>query len=89
LSRFSWDDEKRLKNLAKHGLDFADVPLMDWASATILEDVRANYGERRYWAFATWDARLHLVAFALRGEKIRVISFRRASRKEVGRYGKP
>ena len=84
---FSWVEAKRLKNLAKHGLDFADVPLINWVSATILEDLRADYGERRYWAFATWNARLHLVAFALRGERIRVISFRRASRKEVGRYG--
>jgi uncharacterized protein len=86
---FAWDEKKRTKNLAKHGLDFADVPLMDWAGATILEDVRADYGERRYWAFAHWNARLHLVAFALRGDKVRIISFRRASRKEVLRYGKP
>ncbi len=86
---FVWDDEKRRRNLAKHGLDFTDVARIDWESATILEDIRANYGELRYWAFATWNARLHLVAFALRGEKVRIISFRRASRKEVRRYGKP
>ena len=86
---FSWDEAKRLKNLAKHGLDFADVPLMDWTTATILEDVRADYGERRFWAFATWDGRLRLVAFAFRGEKVRIISFRRASQKEARRYGKP
>lgn len=85
---FSWDEQKRLKNLAKHGLDFADVPWMDWENATILEDDRTDYGERRYLAFAAWNARLHLVAFTLRGESIRVISFRRASRKEVRRYGK-
>ena len=86
---YIWDEEKRRKNFVKHGLDFADVVLMDWPTATILEDARADYGERRYWAFAMWNTRLHLVAFAVRGEKVRVISFRRASRKEVRRYGKP
>jgi uncharacterized DUF497 family protein len=85
---FDWSEDKRRKNLAKHGLDFADVAHLDWATATILEDVRSNYGELRYWAFGFLDTRLHLVAFTLRGEKVRIISFRKASRKEVLRYGK-
>jgi uncharacterized DUF497 family protein len=86
---FTWDEKKRQKNIAKHGLDFADIAFMDWAAATILDDARTDYGERRYWAFMTWNARLHLVAFAVRGEAVRVISFRRANRKEVRRYGTP
>ena len=86
---FAWDEDKRLSNLAKHGLDFANVAFLDWEGATVLEDTRIAYAEPRYWAFARWNDRLHMVAFALRGRKIRIISFRRASRKEVMRYGKP
>lgn len=33
-----WDKAKRLVNLAKHGLDFRDVPFMDWGHALIIPD---------------------------------------------------
>lgn len=85
---FDWSEDKRRRNLDKHGLDFALVPFIDWDSATILEDRRADYGEARYWAFGMMEQRLHLVAFTVRNDKIRVISFRKASRKEAQRYGK-
>jgi uncharacterized DUF497 family protein len=89
---FDWSEDKRRRNVAKHGLDFADVAALEWETATILEDQRTDYGEPRYWAFAMWKGRLHLVAFTLRGtarnRKVRIISFRRASRKEVVRHGK-
>jgi len=85
---FDWSEDKRRKNLAKHGLDFADVALVDWPTATMLEDRRADYGEPRYWAFGLLNGRLHLVAFTVRGAKIRIISFRKANRREAERYGK-
>jgi uncharacterized DUF497 family protein len=53
-----------------------------------IEDTRFPYPEPRYWAFALWKHRLHLVAFRRRGPKVRIISFRKANRKEVERYGK-
>ena len=84
---FEWDPAKRLTNFAKHGLDFADVPHMDWDEVTILKDRRFTYGERRYWAFGMFEGRLHMVAFTRQANVIRVISFRRASRKERMRYG--
>ena len=85
---FDWSEDKRRKNLAKHGLDFARVPFLEWETATVLEDRRSDYGEPRYWAFGLLSGRMHLVAFTVRGNKIRVISFRKASRKEIQRYGK-
>jgi uncharacterized DUF497 family protein len=83
-----WSEDKRRKNLAKHGLDFADVASIDWPTAIIVEDIRTNYGESRYWAYGFLNGRLHLVAFTRRGNKIRIISFRKANRREVERYGK-
>ncbi|TAK98715.1 MAG: BrnT family toxin [Rhodospirillaceae bacterium] len=85
---FDWAEDKRRKNLAKHSLDFADVPLLDWEAATLREDNRTDYGERRYWAYGLLHGRLHLVVFTVRGTKFRIISFRRANRREVERYGK-
>jgi len=84
---FTWDETKRQINLAKHGLDFADVVRMDWDNATILKDSRFDYREERYWAFAMLDGRLHMVAFTRRGSVVRIISFRVANKKEVRRHG--
>jgi uncharacterized DUF497 family protein len=84
---FKWDPAKRLTNLAKHGLDFDDVPRLNWDEMTILEDRRFAYGEKRYWAFGMLDGRLHMIAFTRQEQVIRVISFRRASRKERKSYG--
>ena len=85
---FDWSEDKRRKNLVKHGLDFGDVALIDWSTATIREDIRTDYGESRYWAYGLLNGRLHLVAFTRRGTKIRIISFRKANRREMERYGK-
>ncbi len=82
-----WDPAKRLANLAKHGLDFEDVRLLDWDGAKVLSDTRKAYPEPRFWAFALWNGRLHMVAFCIRGTKVRIISFRKANKKEVTRHG--
>ena len=74
-----WDEDKRRTNIQKHGLDFADAKDLDWDNATYIEDTRFPYSEPRYWAFALWRRRLHLVAFCRRGNKVRIISFRKAS----------
>jgi uncharacterized DUF497 family protein len=83
-----WDEAKRRSNLRKHGLDFDDAKFLDWDNATIVEDTRFAYSEPRYWAFARWNGRLHMVAFCIRGDKVRVISFRRANDREARRHGK-
>ena len=84
---FDWDERKRASNLEKHGLDFADVAFLAWEMARVLIDDRQDYGEVRYRAMGLFKGRLHFVAFTLRGDKIRLISFRKANEKEVKRYG--
>ena len=87
MLELEWDEEKRRANIQKHSLDFADVKYLDWDHATYIEDNRFPYPEPRYWAFALWKSRLFLVAFCRRGSKIRIISFRKANRKEIRRHG--
>ena len=82
-----WDEAKNRANVRKHGLDFDDARKLDWDNATYLEDTRFAYPERRYWAFAMWNGRLHMVAFCVRGTKVRIISFRKANRREIERHG--
>lgn len=46
--RFEWDENKRLINIRKHGIDFADVPsIFELDTVTVIDD-RFEYGETRY-----------------------------------------
>jgi uncharacterized DUF497 family protein len=84
----TFDPEKNATNIAVRGLSFERVADLDWASAVITEDDRRNYGEVRSRVMACLDGRLHAAVVTPRGENLRVISFRRASRREVRLYGK-
>ena len=84
---FEWDETKPLLNLAKHGLDFADVARLDWDSTQVERDRRFEYGEERFIAVGALGDDVLAVAFTLRGNTVRVVSFRPASRKERRNYG--
>ncbi len=81
--KIDFDPAKNELNQDKHGLRFEDIHLLDWDNVLIVEDNREDYGETRYWAYAHGqDRKAYSVAFTIRGETIRVISFRRAQEKE-------
>jgi hypothetical protein len=84
-SRF--DPAKNARNIAQRGLSFERVADLDWETAVVIEDTRRDYGGRRLRVMARLDGRLHAVVVTPRGEDLRVISFRRANRREVRRYG--
>lgn len=85
---FEWDEAKRRTNRAKHGLDFADLEKFDWSDPVTFADDRKDYGELRLIALSGYAGALHAVVFTTRGANVRIISFRRANRKEVKRYEK-
>uniref|UniRef100_E6QSD4 Protein containing DUF497 n=1 Tax=mine drainage metagenome TaxID=410659 RepID=E6QSD4_9ZZZZ len=82
----SFDLAKSERNVADRGLPFTLVEQMDWLSAVIKEDVRKNYGERRYLAFGLIGNQLHVVVFTPRADKMRVISLRKANQREAKDY---
>lgn len=84
--RYEWDEAKRVESLQKHGVDFADAWRLDWALAIVNTDYRFPYGEARYVAHAPLYGRLHALVFTLRNDTHRVISFRRANRREQAEY---
>ena len=84
----TFDPAKDARNIAERGLPFARVADLDWETAVVIEDVRRDYGEPRLRVMARLDGRLHAAVVTPRGEDLRVISFRRASRREVRLYGK-
>jgi uncharacterized DUF497 family protein len=53
----------------------------------IEEDFRYDYGEPRFRLYGRVEGRLFVVTFTMRGDAHRIISARKANRKENRRYG--
>lgn len=85
--RFDWDPHKSARNLAKHGVSFESAPDLDWTKARVVEDTRFDYGETRFLAYVPLRGRLHVLVFARRTDRMRIISLRKANPREIGRYG--
>ena len=69
-------------------MPFDLVAEFDFDTARIITDDRREYGEVRYRAIGRLGDEIAAVAFTIRDETLRVISFRLASRKERRRYEK-
>ncbi|HJQ24309.1 MAG TPA: BrnT family toxin [Blastocatellia bacterium] len=85
---FEWDEQKAEQNLEKHGVSFAEASevFSDPLSATI-PDVTHSEEENRLLALGqSAHGRTLLVVFTERGERIRIISARLATRHEVRIY---
>lgn len=80
---YEWDPSKAVANLKKHGVDFADaVPVFGDEFAVSLEDL--NAGERRFVIIgADSDGQILVVVYTWRGERIRLISARKATPREA------
>ncbi len=86
--RFEWDEAKRLANLEKHGLDFADAAELFQGQMVIARDQRFDYGEERYIGFGALKQKVMAVVFSRKEpDVIRLISLRKANQREQRRYG--
>ena len=83
---YDWDENKRAQNLRRHGLDFNDVAEFDWDDAARWRSDRGN--EISFIATGRFAGKLHTVVYTERQEIVRVISFRRANKKEEERYAR-
>ncbi len=70
----------------ERGLPFELVADLDWDAAHTIEDQRRSYGETRYLAYAPMRGRLYVVCFCIRDDAFRIISFRKANRREEKFY---
>lgn len=85
--QFEWDEAKRKANIAKHGIDFIDVPEMFGSLMLAGTDRRKEYGEIRKIGFGFIRERLIAVAFTEREpHSIRIISARKANTREKASY---
>ncbi len=74
-------------NRAKHGMSLVSAEVLFAGPHTSGSDDRFDYGERREVAFGVINGRLFVCVYSDRGADRRVISLRKANRREVQRYG--
>lgn len=84
---FEWDVEKNERNLRVHRLSFEQAARVfaDPFRAFTVDD-RESYGEERLTMYGRIGGRLLAVTYTMRGETIRIISARKATRRERKRY---
>ena len=84
---FEWDPAKATRNLRRHGVrfEYATRVFLD-PSRLDQEDAREDYGEERRVALGAIEGRVFVVAYAIRGNAIRLISARKAVRHEQDAY---
>ena len=78
---YEWDEQKRLKNLERHRLDFRDAwRVYEHPDRVTVKDPYPH--EDRFRTLADINGDIRLLVYTMRGEVVRCISFRAAKRKE-------
>ncbi len=85
--RFEWDENKRISNLDKHGLDFADAEIV-FSDPNAFSGPDDRYNDDRWQLVGKLiDTIIVLVAYIEPdSETIRVISMRKTTSREKERY---
>lgn len=86
--RIEYDATKDAANQEKHGVSLALAGEIDWPNVLCAADDRADYGEMREVGYTLIGTRLYSVVFVQRGQAMRIISLRKANRREVRIYEK-
>ena len=81
---YEWDESKRIETLKTRGVDFAEIYDFDWDTAVTRRSDR-NDEERRA-SLGMIGNRLYHVVWIWRGENRRIISLRKANRRESRAY---
>ncbi len=83
---FEWDDAKAAANLKKHQVSFTTAArVFDDPDLYIVAD-HGHYDEQRFIAIGMVDARLIATIYTERGETVRIISARKATKHEQSTY---
>jgi uncharacterized DUF497 family protein len=84
---FDFDPQKDARNRILHGVSLTFAMALEWETALVWPDLRRDYGELRQCALAYLEDRLYFVAFTDRVSEVRrIISLRKANRRELKRY---
>ena len=84
--RYTWSEAKRQRNLRRHKLDFDLAPSVFEGLTYTYEDDRLAYGEQRFVTLGLLAARPVSIVHTETPHEIHIISFRKATRREVAIY---
>ena len=84
--KHEFDPEKDRRNVEAGRISLAAAEDGDWETAILAPDLRREYGESRLVGLLMIYGRLHVIVITPRGDGIRIISLRRANRREVKHY---
>jgi uncharacterized protein len=82
---FEWDEKKAQSNVARHRIHFQQV-LPVFFDPFRLEDEDRRYTEERFRLIGQAHGRVLFVVYTWRGDNIRIISARKATKDERERY---
>ena len=86
---FEWDDSKNQRNAEKHFITFEEATTIFAGEVLTVADERYDYGEPRFLSLGELrigEAVVIVVVHTERQKRVRLISARKASRKERRRY---
>ena len=82
-----YDVQKDKINISKHqGISLGKANYIEWDSLYVKEDKRFDYGEKRMIGYAFIGERLYCVVYTDRDSSRRIISLRKANKREVKDY---
>jgi uncharacterized protein len=84
--QITFDTTKDAANIAKHGVSLADAAYFEWDGCVSWLDARNDYAEQRECAIGYIGDRLYFIVFVDRENARRVISLRKANKREERRY---
>lgn len=85
---FEYDSEKSAANATKHGIDFEEAQAL-WSDPFLIEAPALTEDKPRFLAVGRIGAKHWTAVFTWREGRLRIISVRRARRKEIERYDGP
>ena len=84
--QFTWSERKRASNIKDHGLDFVDAPSVFNGFTFTFEDSRFGYGEQRFETLGLLASVPVSIVHTETDDEIRIISFRKATKREANLY---
>ncbi|MBK1619123.1 hypothetical protein CKO42_11900 [Lamprobacter modestohalophilus] len=79
----TWDDAKRRRNLAKHGLDFAEAEAIFDGPIFTEQETREAYGEPRFKTLGMLHGRVIVLVWTERDDDLQLISLRYGDKRET------
>jgi uncharacterized DUF497 family protein len=85
--RIAYDAAKSRRNVKERGIGFESAMELLSGTYVMRRDTRRDYGEPRVIGYGLIGGRMHVCVYTLRADVYRIISLRKANRREVDAYG--